>query len=508
MTQTSHTRIRDMFTALGALPGENAQGLKIHSPCDGQHLWTLATDTPATLHAKLDAAATAQTPWASLPRDQRAQRLEALAAHIRQHRDILAEIITLDGGKTAGEALAEADGSADILLKTIKDASLPEFGGMLRRKERPPVGIVGLITSFNFPLAVAGWTIAPALLAGNAVLWKPSEKTPLVAHAYKAIFNEAMGEHRHLLDILTGTRDIGEALVAHERIDMISATGSVAMGNGIRAVLAAKTNRAIPPILELGGNNAVVISDKLSPGHLEWSVGALLNSFFGTSGQRCTNTRRLLVHASVYLQVETLLKNHVKTLLAAGIIQNPLSGASNDYGCGPLIDHDAYTRFETAKTRVRAEGGTVLFGARLLADAYPNAYYVEPALALLPAQSPIMFEETFAPLLFIAPYDGDIALAASLANAPDNAGLVNGIYTQSQPEADRFAALNRAGHSVINSPKGTGTPAFGMGFGGNKASGEGEILNAADPLRAFTRADSYNRIAQNKDIIMDWEAPS
>jgi aldehyde dehydrogenase (NAD+) len=170
---------------------------------------------------------------------------------------------------------------------------------------------------------------------------------------------------------------------------------------------------------------------------------------------------------------------------------------------GPLIDGDAFRRFSEAGERVAQEGGKMLFGGRLLEKEYPQAYYIEPALALLPKQTAVMYEEIFAPLLFIVPYDGMIEEALALLNAPENAGLVNGIYTLSQREADRFAATNQAGHGVINSPKGTGTPAFGMGFGGNKASGEGEILNAADPLQAFTRTGNFRRMARNSEIAMD-----
>jgi aldehyde dehydrogenase (NAD+) len=176
---------------------------------------------------------------------------------------------------------------------------------------------------------------------------------------------------------------------------------------------------------------------------------------------------------------------------------------SNDFGYGPLIDADAFARFEQAKQQAVREGGRIVLGKRLLEKDYPKADYVEPALALMPEQSAIMHEETFAPLLFIVPYEGDLANAIAMMNAPANAGLVSAIYTLSQKEADQFAAETQAGHGVINSPKGTGTPAFGMGFGGNKASGEGEILNTADPLRAFTRDTHFTRIAQYKEIVMD-----
>jgi aldehyde dehydrogenase (NAD+) len=491
--------IQQIFQALGVqATSVQAGGLAVTSPGSGEVIAALPTDNAKTVDQKIALARHAQPEWSQLTRGQREALLEAYSAALKAHREQIAGLIVSEGGKTGKEALGETDSSAEVILKTMRDAVLPEFSGMLRVKERPPVGAVGLITSFNFPLVVAHWTLAPALLAGNAVIWKPSEKTPLTALAAKAVFDKTMGKYADLLQVVIGGRETGEALVANEQVDMISATGSVAMGEGIKARLAKKKNNAIRPILELGGNNGVIISSKVSREHLDWSLAALLNSFLGTSGQRCTNTRRLIVHQSLYDQAVQLLKNKLEAFLATSPLQNP----ANEYGYGPLIDEDAFRRFEQAREKAVTEGGKMLLGKRLLADTSPHAYFVEPALALMPAQTPVMHHETFAPLLFIVPYGGDIDQAIDMLNAPDNAGLVSAIYTQSQEEVDRFAAGSQAGHVLINPPKGTGTPAHNMGFGGNKASGCGEILNAADPLRPFTREDHFRRIAQNKAIAM------
>ncbi|MDE3016837.1 MAG: aldehyde dehydrogenase family protein [Pseudomonadota bacterium] len=483
--------VMEIFESLGMTPPEGA--MSVRSPRDGGIIASLMADTPKTLEEKIACARVAQLQWQTKNRNERAWLLETLAAAIKRHREPLATLMTMDSGKTMRESLSEVDGAEAVLLKTIRDAALPEFNGMLRCKERQPAGVVGLITSFNFPCAVAHWSIAPALLAGNAVLWKPSEKAPLVAQACKMIFDKAgQGD---LLQMILGGRDIGAALVAHEGVDMVSATGSAGMGKAIRAALAAKKNNAVKPILELGGNNGVILSEKMSEAHLDWSLAALLASFLGTAGQRCTNTRRLFVQKKIHGRAVRLLERKIADFLVAG------PGKWEEYGYGPLIDAAAFARFEQAKKRVAADGGEILFGNRLLQKEYPDAYYAEPALALLSRQTPIMHEETFAPLLFIVPYH-DLEEAIAMANAPSNAGLVAGIYTKNQAEADMFAARCEAGHCVINSPKGTGTPAFGMGFGGNKDSGEGEILNAADPLAPFTRPVS-RRIAQDKDVAMD-----
>lgn len=479
------------------------QGLVVTCPADGSILAVLPEDNAGVLALKIQKAKTAQARFCLLKRPEREAVLMRLSAAVKAAREALGEMILLEGGKVAAEGLGEADGASDILAKTVKDAQLAEFGGMLRIKERLPVGIVGLITSFNFPLAVANWTIAPALLAGNAVLWKPSEKTPLTALVYKLVFDKALPEWADLLQVLVGGRELGAGLVAAEEVRLVSATGSVAMGRGIRMALSQKATAPLPPILELGGNNGVIITARMSDAHRDWAVASLLNSFFGTAGQRCTNTRRLIVHRSQVDAVVAEFKRHITHLVTSGMVANPLEGQTNPYGYGPLIDAQAFALFEKAKQVAAEEGGVIWGGARLMAKAAPEAYYVEPALAVMPGQTRIVMEETFAPLLYVLPYDGEVENALPLLNAPENAGLVSGIYTQSQREADVFAAGSEAGHVLINSPKGTGTPAFGMGFGGNKASGEGEILNAADPLRPFTLPGAYRRIAQNKDVVMD-----
>ena len=431
------------------------------------------------------AAQEAQHQLADLGRKARVALLESYAAGLQAARTTLAETLAQDAKKTLKDAQAEVDASIDIIHKTIKDATLADIGDMAREKIRPPVGIVGLITSFNFPMVVAHWNIAPAILAGNAVLWKPSEKTPLAAFECKKIFDATAGKHKDVLQVLRGNRALGASMVAHEEVDMISATGGVAMGEAIRKTLATKENNSVPPILELGGNNAVVIGEKVDDTHISFAVNAILTSFLGTTGQRCTNTRRLIIYVKWFERVVAQLERLVGEFISSGAMNDP----ENIYGYRQLIDDDAVKRLEQTKAQAIKQGAKILFGG-------PN----EPVLAIMPGQAAIMHTETFAPLLYLVPYSGLIDSAMKLVNEPENAGLVNGIYTLSQEEADRFVALNEAGHSLINSPKGTGTPANGMGFGGNKASGSGEILWSGDPLAAFTKPAPAKRVAVNKAI--------
>ena len=439
----------------------------------------------SSLKDHIAAAGRGQKLLAATGRNQRVALLEAYAAKLKEARISLADTLAQDAKKTIKDAQSEVDASVDIIGKTIKDTALTDLGDMVREKIRLPVGLIGLITSYNFPMVVAHWNIAPALLAGNAVLWKPSEKTPKAAVECKKLFDAAAGEYKDVLQIVEGNRGLGAELVADEAVDMISATGSVAMGEAIKKTLAAKKNNSVPPILELGGNNAAVIGEAMTDAHLSFAITAIFSSFLGTTGQRCTNTRRLVVHEKWLDKTVSEAERILGEFITSGAIRDP----ENGYGYNILIDAAAEAGFEAAKAQAVKEGGRLLFGGQ-----------GEPALAVMPAQTAIMHVETFAPLLYIVPFAGGIDAAMKLVNAPDNAGLTNGIYTLSRKEADQFVALNEAGHSVINSPKGTGTPAFGMGFGGNKASGLGEILWSADPLAAFTKPHPVKRVALNKTI--------
>jgi len=439
----------------------------------------------ASLQPIIHTAQGAQKYLAAADRNTRVQLLEHYALALKEQRVPLAALLAQDARKTLKDAQAEIDGTVEIIGKTIRDTTLADFGDMARERLRAPVGIVGLITSFNFPAAVAHWTIAPAVLAGNAVLWKPSEKTPLVAFECKKIFDAVAGDFAGVMQVVKGNRETGAAMVADEAVDMISATGSVGMGEAIRKTLAGKKNNTVAPILELGGNNGVVIGEAMTEEHLSFALTSVLSSFLGTTGQRCTNTRRLIVHAKWFEQTVAGLERMVGDFIASGAMRDP----ENIYGYNTLVDDDAQVRFESAKQQAAKEGGRIIFGGA-----------GEPALAIMPAQTAIMHTETFAPLLYIMPYSGGMDAAMALVNAPDNAGLVNAIYTLGKAEADYFAAHNEAGHSLINSPKGTGTPAHGMGFGGNKASGSGEILWSIDPLATFTRPNPVRRVAVNKTI--------
>lgn len=510
MSESFSNQVLNCLQACGWREGAGSgRQVVTHSPINGELLATLASDDGASLAQKILALKTAQRKWQALPRAIREAFLKHYAAAIREHTDALKTLVVIDAGKMFFEAAGEVAGSAAVLENTIAQTAKLEEGGEL---SRPALGVVGLITSYNFPLAVAHWTIAPALLAGNAVLWKPSEKTPLVALAIEAIFASAATSFAdaeippQLLQVLLAGRDVGQLMVASDDVAMISATGSVGMGKAIHATLETRHTKPAPPVLELGGNNPVIISGELTDAERETALKSVLFSAVASSGQRCTDTRRLIVHDSQYDVTLAWLKKQEQAIIDKGIIGNPFDLAEAKESYGPLIDEHAYQSYVQALERSFAAGGVMHVGEatyqdmpdesayRLYADRWPNAYYPKPVLVEMKQQVPggLLHDETFAPILFLLRYS-DFTQALELANAPTNAGLVQGIYTHSRAEASAFAGACAAGHGVINSPTGTGTPAGGLGFGGCRDSGEGEILGL-DPLAPFSRGASLAKL--------------
>ncbi len=484
--------ISEIFHKLGGDVAVLSGGgqLGVHSPINGKLIASLRFDTQITFQQKINEAIRAQKEWSKLSLSERQDFLIHLAKTTEDYKKDLAPFITYEAGKVLKESEGEVSNIKGTIDTTIKNVTARNKEDSTREKWKP-LGVIGLITSYNFPLAVAGWTIAPALLSGNTVLWKPSEKTPITALAFELIFRKAVNSYTKakvpeaLLTVVLGKSDIGEQMVANEHVSMISATGSVGMGKGIKAVTAKKSKASYKPILELGGNNAVIISKNNDDAGLEFAASSILKSVFATGGQRCTNTRRVIVHHDVFGKFSAIMKDKFHSFIQSAAICNPVESKDDVYMYAPLIDKRAYEEFVFAKVEAEKEGGTIHFGKRMLEKEFPDAYYVAPALALMAKHSDIMKKETFAPILFVAPYDGNIEEAVKLVNLPENGGLVNGIYTKDESEIAAFVENNLAGHTVINSPKGTGTPAHGQGFGGNRDSGEGVILSP-DPLLYFT----------------------
>jgi aldehyde dehydrogenase (NAD+) len=336
-----------------------------------------------------------------------------------------------------------------------------------------PLGVVGVISAFNFPVAVWSWNAALALVCGDSVVWKPSEKTPLTALAVQALFERAaarFGEApQGLSRVLIGGRDVGEALVDHPKVPLVSATGSTAMGRQVAPRLAARFARSL---LELGGNNAAIVCPSAD---LELSLRAIAFAAMGTAGQRCTTLRRLFVHESVY---ESLVAR-LKTAYASVRVGDPREAGTL---VGPLIDEAAYTRMQRALEAAKAAGGSVHGGERLSA---PGAgVYVRPALVEMPTQAQIVREETFAPILYVMRYR-ELDEAVRMQNDVPQ-GLSSSIFTRDLTEAERFLSVEGSDCGIANVNIGPSGAEIGGAFGGEKETGGGREAGS-DSWKAYMR---------------------
>jgi aldehyde dehydrogenase (NAD+) len=354
-----------------------------------------------------------------------------------------------------------------------------------------PLGPVGIISAFNFPVAVWAWNSALALVCGDAVIWKPSEKTPLTALAAHALLERAIKRYADsgnalpegLSQILIGGADVGEAMVDDARVSLISATGSTRMG---RAVGNRASLRFARTILELGGNNAMIVAPSAE---LKMALPAILFSAVGTAGQRCTSLRRLIVHSSI---CDPLLAK-LKGAYASVRIGNPLDAGTL---IGPLVDEAAFKGMQAALAAAIREGGTVHGGERALADEFPGACYVHPAIVEMPAQTPTVCHETFAPILYVLRYD-TFEQAIALQNGVPQ-GLSSAIFTDDMREAEHFVAAAGSDCGIANVNIGTSGAEIGGAFGGEKETGGGRE-SGSDSWKAYMRR-ATNTINYSREL--------
>jgi len=401
--------VEELMASLGVDAAAYGQGeLAVHTPIDGSRIGSVACDDPASAGQKIGRAAEAALAWRLVPAPRRGELVRRYGEALRRHKAQLGELVSWEAGKITQEGLGEVQEMIDICDFAVGLSR--QLYGLTIASERPghhmretwhPMGVVGVISAFNFPVAVWSWNTALALVCGNAVVWKPSEKTPLTALACQALLESAMrecgGVPPGLSQVLVGGREVGQALVDDPRVAVVSATGSTRMGREVGPRVAARFGRSI---LELGGNNAMILAPSAD---LDLAVRAIVFSAVGTAGQRCTTLRRLIVHESIRAGVLDRLKSAY-----AGIrIGHPLQGSL----VGPLIDRQAFEAMQEALAQARREGGRVHGGDRRLQAEYPDAYYAAPAIVDMPAQSEVVLRETFAPILYVLGYrDMDEAL--------------------------------------------------------------------------------------------------
>jgi aldehyde dehydrogenase (NAD+) len=419
-----------------------------------------------------------------VPGPQRGELVRLLGEELRAHKQGLGELVTLEVGKVSSEGLGEVQEMIDICDFAVGLSR--QLHGLTMASERPghrmmetwhPLGVVGVITAFNFPVAVWAWNAALALVCGDAVIWKPSEKAPLCALAVQALFERACalfaqsGLTRDLCQVVPGHADVGQALVDSPQVALVSATGSTRMGRSVGASVATRFGRCL---LELGGNNAIIVAPSAD---LDMAVRAVAFAAAGTAGQRCTSARRLIVHASV---VDDLV-GRLKKAYASFTIGLPTEPGTL---LGPLIDQSAFDAMQQALAQARLEGGTVTGGERVLQDRYPNAFYVRAALVEMPAQTDVVRHETFAPILYVLKYQTLVEAVALNNDVPQ--GLSSAIFTTDLREAETFMSASGSDCGIANVNIGTSGAEIGGAFGGEKETGGGRE-SGSDAWKAYMR---------------------
>ncbi|HEX7187389.1 MAG TPA: aldehyde dehydrogenase family protein [Actinomycetes bacterium] len=420
--------------------------------------------------------------WRTTPAPARGALVKRLGELLSEHREPLADLVTLEVGKIRSEARGEVQEMVDIcdfavgLSRQLYGRTMPsERPGHRLAETWHPLGVVGVISAFNFPVAVWSWNTAVALVCGDTVVWKPSELTPLTALACAALLDRAaeeVGAPKGLSQVLLGDAEVAGRLVDNPDVPLVSATGSVRMGRAVATRVAGRLGQAL---LELGGNNAAVVAPSAD---LDLATRGIVFAAAGTAGQRCTSMRRLIVHESV---ADDLLARVVGAYQRLPI-GNPLDASTL---VGPLVNDRAYAAMRDALDDVRADGGEVLVGGeRRLAQDAPDAYYAEPAVTRLPGQTDVVRRETFAPLLHVLTYS-DFDEAVALHNGVPQ-GLSSSIFTGDQAEAERFLAADGSDCGIVNVNLGTSGAEIGGAFGGQKETGGGRE-SGSDSWKAYMR---------------------
>jgi aldehyde dehydrogenase (NAD+) len=456
--------------------------MQVLSPIDGATIGSVSTNSEADLDAAIARSTTAFAVWRDVPAPRRGELIRLLAEELRSAKSELANVVTLEAGKIVQESLGEVQEMIDIcdfavgISRQLYGKTIAsERPGHAMRETWHPLGPVGVISAFNFPVAVWSWNFALAIVCGNPVVWKPSERTPLTAIACKEIFKRASDRFgdapEGLFELVFGGADRAVQMADDPRLALISATGSTAMGKALAPRIAARLGRSL---LELGGNNAMVVAPSAD---LDLAVRAITFSAVGTAGQRCTTLRRLIIHRSVY-------DNLVPRLTAA--FASVRVGDPREEGIllGPLISSQSFSAMQTALDNARTEGAKVHGGERVLADKWPDAYYVKPALVEFEKSSALMATETFAPILYCVPYESFEEAVGIQNDVPQ--GLSSCVFTTDVREAEGFLAAGGSDCGIANVNIGPSGAEIGGAFGGEKDTGGGRE-SGSDAWKAYMR---------------------
>jgi aldehyde dehydrogenase (NAD+) len=465
--------VDDVAATLARLgvPAERVRSgsLLARSPISGEIVGRLAECSPQRASEQIERAHQAFLAWRAVPAPKRGELVRLFGDELRASREDLGRLVTLEAGKILSEGRGEVQEMIDICDYAVGLSR--QLCGLTIASERAdhrlmenwhPLGVVGVISAFNFPVAVWAWNAALALVCGNAVVWKPSEKTPLTALAVQTLFERAAAKFgavpEGLSTLLIGGREIGEVLVDHPRVPLVSATGSTRMGRAVAPRLASRFARSI---LELGGNNGAIVSPTAD---MDLALRAIAFGAMGTAGQRCTTLRRLFVHAAVYNDCVARLKKVYESVS----IGDP---RRDDVLIGPLVDKASYGDMQQALQLASDGGGKVVGGARVAPDLGDDAYYVRPALVEMSAQHEVVRRETFAPILYVMQY-ASLNEAINLHNNVPQ-GLSSSIFTNDLREAEYFLSVLGSDCGIANVNIGPSGAEIGGAFGGEKETGGG-----------------------------------
>ncbi|MFT3794443.1 aldehyde dehydrogenase family protein [Flavobacterium sp.] len=471
----------------GTSTGQNnfASGelLESYSPVDGQLIGKVKMSTAADYEKAMQAATEAFKTFRLMPAPQRGEIVRQFGEKLRKHKEALGKLVSYEMGKSLQEGYGEVQEMIDICDFAVGLSR--QLHGLTMHSERPghrmyeqyhPLGIVGIISAFNFPVAVWSWNTALAWIAGDVCIWKPSEKTPLCGIACQNIIAEVLKENNlpeGISCLINGDYKIGELMTADTRIPLVSATGSTRMGKIVAQAVAGRLGKSL---LELGGNNAIIVTPDAD---IKMTVIGAVFGAVGTAGQRCTSTRRLIIHESIYDKVKDAIVNAYDQLR----IGNPLD--QNNH-VGPLIDTHAVELYNKALDKVVAEGGKILVpGGVLSGEGYESGCYVKPAIAEADNSFEIVQHETFAPVLYLLKYSGEVENAIALQNGVAQ-GLSSAIMTNNLREAERFLSVAGSDCGIANVNIGTSGAEIGGAFGGEKETGGGRE-SGSDAWKIYMR---------------------
>ena len=495
MTKTTNTiAINDVLTQLG-VQTENAgtstgsqwfstsEFIASHSPVDGALIGKVSITSPEDYSKVMDAATSAFVQWRVMPAPQRGEIVRQFGEELRRQKEPLGRLVSYEMGKSLQEGLGEVQEMIDIcdfavgLSRQLHGFTMhSERFGHRMYDQYHPLGVVGIISAFNFPVAVWCWNTALAWICGDVCVWKPSEKAPLCGIACQKIAASVFAKHNlpeGLSCLVNGDYKVGEMMTTDQRIPLVSATGSTRMGKIVAQTVAQRLGRSL---LELGGNNAIIVTPDAD---IKMTVIGAVFGAVGTCGQRCTSTRRLIIHQSIYDQVKEALTGAYSQLR----IGNPLD--ENNH-VGPLIDKDAVAMYQNALEKVVAEGGSLLVpGGILSGEGYESGCYVKPAIAEAENHFDIVQHETFAPILYLLKYSGGVENAIALQNGVAQ-GLSSAIMTNNLREAELFLSHAGSDCGIANVNIGTSGAEIGGAFGGEKETGGGRE-SGSDAWKVYMR---------------------